>query len=465
MAEYSITIVSGEEGTDTPEVIKNKLESLSGSSRLHASAIQGIEPNGYIDIYDIVSDLEELEGDERLSFNALKDVPSLSGHPDAAAHRDMLQTLTGDNRLSGLSVKLTGAGLEMVTALSALGGANQLSLTKLKDRTKSVIAGCEMALNLRGMGHVIGSQAYRDAYMTNIRAGDFWIQSDPSTVPDAGDGFPGPPPVGGGTISSLSLNGDWFIALIDMSTPPTQAQFWHVDKWIRMPFGQLYANFNWPAWGDGDGSDTKSGIPIPLIKKTDEAGVSFYGSGSQANAVGSIAMGVYTKTEEGANQSIATGKGSKTENYAEHANAAVLMNEPGDLQYSTYPIYHTSSANSPTIVTTPQNPTIKPVSSNIIEIEGTATSEDATVMCHMKRKYLVAINDDLEVTSTQIESVQTNIGTDAEDIALTIAPTVAVEEGWPMGRMNITATGLPYKALVWNLKVSHSQTVFPLNNT
>ena len=83
----------------------------------------------------------------------------------------------------------------------------------------------------------------------------------------------------------------------------------------------------------------------------------------------------------------------------------------------------------------------------------------------MRRKYLVAINDDLVVTTTEIESVQTNIGTDAEDIDLAIVPTVAIEEGWPMGRMNITATGLPYKTLVWNLKVNHNQTVFPLNIT
>ena len=77
----------------------------------------------------------------------------------------------------------------------------------------------------------------------------------------------------------------------------------------------------------------------------------------------------------------------------------------------------------------------------------------------------MAVNDNLDITTTEVESAQTNIGTDAEDIDLEIAPTMDIEDGWPMGRMNITATGLPYKTLVWNLKVSHSQTVFPLNIT
>lgn len=465
MAEYSITIQTGEGGTDTPEVIKNKLESLTGTSRLHASAIQGLSTAGYIDIYDIVSDLEELEGEERLDASAIKNLPVATAMTPTQI-KAALETLTGDNRLSGLSVKLTGAGIEIVQAITAISSsANALPLTSIKDRKKLFIEGCETAINLIGMGNVIGSQTYRNG-MVNIHAGDTWIQNDPSTVPGASDGTPGPPPIGGGTINPLCINGDWFISLTtDPQGQPTIQQLFDVTKWIRMPFGQLYTNFNWPNWPGGNMQDSKTGTPIPLIKKTDEAGVSFYGSGSEANGVGSIAMGIFTKTEEGADQSMATGKGSKTENYAEHANAATLMNEPGDLQYSTYPIYHTSSNNSPTIVTTPQNPTIKPVSSNIIEIEGTATSEDATVMCHMRRKYLVAINDDLVVTTTEIESVQTNIGTDAEDIDLAIVPTVAIEEGWPMGRMNITATGLPYKALVWNLKVNHNQTVFPLNIT
>ena len=466
MAEYSITIQTGEGGTDSPEVIKNKLESLAGTTRLHAWAIQGLA--GSVTGDEVVALLVAQPTtpiDKRLPASAIKDIPAATAMTPLQI-KAALETLTGNNRLSGLSVKLNVAGIEIVQAITAISSsANGLPLSSIRDRRKIFIAGCETAINLVGMGNVIGSQTYRNG-MVNIHAGDTWIQNDPSTAPDAGDGFPGPPPIGGGTINPLCINGDWFISLTtDFQGQPTIQELFDVTKWIRMPFGQLYSNFNWPNWPGGNGQDSKTGTPIPLIKKTDEAGVSFYGSGSEANGVGSIAMGIFTKTEEGADQSMATGKGSKTENYAEHANAATLMNEPGDLQYSTYPIYHTSSNNSPTIVTTPQNPTIKPVSSNIIEIEGTATSEDATVMCHMRRKYLVAINDDLVVTTTEIESVQTNIGTDAEDIDLAIVPTVAIEEGWPMGRMNITATGLPRKALVWNLKVNHNQTVFPLNIT
>ena len=105
MAEYSITIQTGEGGTDTPEVIKNKLESLTGTTRLHAWAIQGISPSGYTSIYDIVDDLEDLEGDERLDFSAIKNVPAATAMTPTQI-KAALETLTGNNRLSGLSVKL-----------------------------------------------------------------------------------------------------------------------------------------------------------------------------------------------------------------------------------------------------------------------------------------------------------------------------------------------------------------------
>lgn len=202
-----------------------------------------------------------------------------------------------------------------------------------------------------------------------------------------------------------------------------------------------------------------------MIIKTEEVGASFYGSGSEAQGAGSIALGLYNKTEAGADLSLTHGNGSKAVNYAERSMAATMMNNPGDLQSSSFMLYHTSSNNSPQIVSTPQNPVLAPISSNVVEIEGTASSEDATVMAHFIKKYLIAVDHTNTITATLISGSQTNIGTDADDMTIDVVPTVATESGNPVTRLNLTATGLSYTSIVWNFRVNHIQTVFEYNIT
>ena len=116
---------------------------------------------------------------------------TLSGSAMTAAEiRDLLQTLTGANRLN-----------------------------------KSAIQGADFALNRRGKGDVTDTAGFQMG-MTNRLKGDFWIYDD-------GLGEP-PPPIEGDTLE----NGDWVVALVNNATlHSTDSGYLESAQWWVVKFG------------------------------------------------------------------------------------------------------------------------------------------------------------------------------------------------------------------------------------
>jgi len=133
-------------------------------------------------------------------------------------------------------------------ALESLTGNNRLSATAIRNILKTMVAGAERALNLRGFGNVWASQAYRDT-MSPIMPGDLWIQSEAEPIPSKypadsqgwlGDGYPPEPPV---AITTFH-NHDWYIALTAQNYTAgglTQSILSDRTKWYRIPFGQVFS--------------------------------------------------------------------------------------------------------------------------------------------------------------------------------------------------------------------------------
>ncbi len=124
MADYTISVTFGALGMGgamTPAAIRDALETLTSTNRLHATAIQGL-PNA-------------------------EDVLTIS---------------------------------EIVTGLEALTGTNKLSATSLKNLAKTIVTGAEKALNYRAAGNV-WSSSFQTASMSAIIQWDMFVASGINT--------------------------------------------------------------------------------------------------------------------------------------------------------------------------------------------------------------------------------------------------------------------------------------------
>lgn len=168
-------------------------------------------------------------------------------------HNAVLKSIVTDIYAAIVAMGGTGTGggyntpEQVRDALESLAGNNRTSATAIRNILKTMVAGAERALNLRGFGNVWTSQAYRDT-MSPISAGDLWIQSEQEPSPFKypaddqgwlGDGFPPEPP---GSITTFH-NHDWYIALVAQTYTAgglTQLILSDRQKWYRIPFGQVF---------------------------------------------------------------------------------------------------------------------------------------------------------------------------------------------------------------------------------
>ena len=89
---------------------------------------------------EIVALIESLRQDNRLSYNALKDKPALTGTGSLTGNQvvELLEDLTGSDRLSYNDLKETPTGATIVTLLMALTGDDRLDASAIKNLGEGV---------------------------------------------------------------------------------------------------------------------------------------------------------------------------------------------------------------------------------------------------------------------------------------------------------------------------------------
>lgn len=252
-------------------------------------------------------------------------------------------------------------------ALQSLITTNRLQGYAIYNMTKSMVAGCESALNLRGFGNYWTVQEMRDT-MSPAKKGDLFVMSGgyvPVDLPGddqgyLGDGFPPEPP----TITTGCPDGDWFISLIDQSYAPgalTQMILTDRTKWFRVPLGQLYQVFGY------------------------------------------------------------------VDNLGEQALSFGKLFEQGDLQKSEYLLYKETSDNTPVVLDYPQQPVLKRNANHSLTIDTTVVDMDDLVNNErFITEAIIVVNDDATF-SAHIEQRRVGVTEGAAVVNVT-AKTISATE-------------------------------------
>ncbi len=155
-------ILARSDGTETGDVIKNKLEALSGSARLSASAIRDLPSLvGGETASSIRTKLEGLLGNDRLSATAIRDLPTPPTAETGSTIKAKLETLAGTSRLlasaiEGLPTVETGSTIR--NKLQALSGSSRLDASAIQN-----LPGDENAASIRTKLETLMADARLDA--------------------------------------------------------------------------------------------------------------------------------------------------------------------------------------------------------------------------------------------------------------------------------------------------------------
>lgn len=379
--------------------------------------------------------------DKRLDASAIKNLPSVSGYSTPSQVRDALQTLTGTNRLAGSAVKdVLHDGAEAKAALEALSGTNRLNATAIYDLKKSLVSGCERALNWRATID-FGNTGSVNASVTSVKKGDFWIANMLS-------GTPAPYPGGGlaDALTHLISTGDWIIAVVDSAST---SNFYSKSNWLIMPFSLLatiatlntntvFTQYN-TTYEDG-------GIEIPGV----------------TTAEGQEAFAINETTQAKARASHASGYGSIAKRQGEHSEAGTFFENMGDAQHTRTLMAIQTNDNTGNEVVSPQKYELSVAKCydctiSVVAIQETGNGKKFTI------PVLASITSDGTIAKTVGTATTQDIGTPSTD--LDFEADVVYDSGLDKFYLQMTATGDNSEITNFHVKIDTLEQPIPYVET
>ena len=412
--EYEVTVQIGDGSSlvnMTGDQIVAALEAQPTTpvdKRLSANAIKGLTTGGYTSIYDVRDDLELLTGNERLDGNAVRNV----------LHN----------------------GAEAKAALEGLSGTNRLSASAIKDLAKSLVSGCERALNWRATID-FGNTGSVNTSVTNVKRGDFWIANMLS-------GTPAPYPGGGlpDALTHLISTGDWIIAVIDSAST---SNFYSKSNWLIMPFSLLatIANLNTnTVFTQYNTTYEDGGIEIPGV----------------TTAEGQEAFAINETTQAKARASHASGYGSIAKRQGEHSEAGTFFQNMGDAQHTRTLMAIQTNDNAGNEVVSPQKYELSvskcyDCTISVVAIQETGNGKKFTI------PVLASITSRGTIAKTVGTATTQDIGTPSTD--LDFEADVVYDSGLGKFYLQMTATGDIWEITNFHVKIDTLEQPIPYIET